>query len=75
MYASVAENMSCLLPQFKCLPDSFSIQFKSHNIRKFTSIHSLQLITFVNNFYFFSFIIDFFFCIEFGLFSVLILTL
>ncbi|XP_076955752.1 RNA polymerase sigma factor sigB-like [Bidens hawaiensis] len=22
---------SCLLPQFKCLPDSFSIQFKTHN--------------------------------------------
>ncbi|KAI7755137.1 hypothetical protein M8C21_026007 [Ambrosia artemisiifolia] len=26
-----AQNMSCLLPQFKCLPDSFSIQFKTHN--------------------------------------------
>ncbi|KVH89314.1 RNA polymerase sigma-70, partial [Cynara cardunculus var. scolymus] len=31
MYASIAENMSCLLPQFKCLPDSFSIQFKTLN--------------------------------------------
>lgn len=31
MYASIAEKMSCLLPQFKCLPDSFSIQFKTLN--------------------------------------------
>ncbi|MFS7889629.1 putative RNA polymerase sigma-70 region 3, RNA polymerase sigma-70 region 2 [Helianthus anomalus] len=34
MYAytpSVAQNMSCLLPQFKWVPDSFSVQFKSHN--------------------------------------------
>ncbi|KAI3717270.1 hypothetical protein L1987_68780 [Smallanthus sonchifolius] len=23
-------NMSCLLPQFKCRPDSFSVQFKTH---------------------------------------------
>ncbi|KAL4563639.1 hypothetical protein LXL04_027684 [Taraxacum kok-saghyz] len=33
MFASippVAENMSCLLPQFKCIPDSFTIQFKIH---------------------------------------------
>ncbi|PWA64368.1 RNA polymerase sigma-70 region 1.2 [Artemisia annua] len=43
MYTSIAiaatdKNMSCLLPQFKCLPDSFSIQFKttlhSNNIPK-----------------------------------------
>ncbi|KAK9064366.1 hypothetical protein SSX86_015748 [Deinandra increscens subsp. villosa] len=27
----VAHNMSCLLPQFKCVPDSFSIQFKTPN--------------------------------------------
>ncbi|KAM0072058.1 putative RNA polymerase sigma-70 region 3, RNA polymerase sigma-70 region 2 [Helianthus debilis subsp. tardiflorus] len=31
MNASIPQNMSCLLPQFKCLPDSFSIPFKTHN--------------------------------------------
>lgn len=46
MFASispVAENMSCLLPQFKCIPDSFTIQFKTHNhhspnLRKLTHV-------------------------------------
>ncbi|MBA0654752.1 hypothetical protein Gotur_012218, partial [Gossypium turneri] len=23
--------MSCLLPQFKCQPDTFSIQFRAHH--------------------------------------------
>ncbi|KAK1422837.1 hypothetical protein QVD17_18126 [Tagetes erecta] len=34
MYAflpPVAQNMSCLLPQFNCVPDSFSVRFKTHN--------------------------------------------